>query len=79
MEYQPRSNEKYDTFLYCISCFEGTSFYDNSLKTPYPRLTGQIFLSVIFLSFGSFHLVYLLGAHMKLNGQKRLNEMEEEF
>ena len=55
------------------------SFLTDSLKTPYPRLTGQIFLSVIFLSFGSFHLVYLLGAHMKLNGQKRLNEMEEEF
>ena len=55
------------------------SFLTDSLKTPYPRLNGQIFLSVIFLSFGSFHLVYLLGAHMKLNGQKRLNEMEEEF
>ena len=31
----------------------------------------------IFLSFGSFHLVYLLKAHMKLNGRKWLDEMEQ--
>ena len=30
-----------------------------------------------FLSFGSFHLVYLLKARMKLNGQMWLDEMEQ--
>ena len=31
----------------------------------------------IFQSFGSFHLFYHLKRHMKLNGQKRLNEIEQ--
>ena len=30
-----------------------------------------------FWNFGSFHLVYLLDAHMKLNGQKWLDEMKQ--
>ena len=30
-----------------------------------------------FWSFGSFHFVYLLRAHIKLNGQKWFNEMEQ--
>ena len=30
-----------------------------------------------FFNFSSFHLVYLLKAHMKFNGQKWLDEMEQ--
>ena len=31
----------------------------------------------IYQSFGSFHLFYLLKAHMKLNGQRWLDEIEQ--
>ena len=48
IEYQPKSNEEYITFLHCISSFEGTSY-----KNLYDAATISFYLLMFLLDFTS--------------------------
>ena len=48
IEYQPKSNEEYITFLHCISSFEGTSY-----KNLYDTATISFYFLMFLLDFTS--------------------------